>query len=105
MLQRLGVCSDTASGRERRMAVTFVLGRAGSGKTARIVRRIVDAARAEPLGPPIFWLLPKQATFQAERELTCLTGGFCRVRVVSFEGLGREIAVDCGDVAVPEVTE
>src|SRR4051812_8653708 len=87
------------------MAVTFVLGRAGSGKTARIIGRLADAVRADPLGPPIFWLLPKQATFQAERELTCLTGGFCRVRVVSFELLGRDIAADCGAVAVPEVTE
>jgi ATP-dependent helicase/nuclease subunit B len=87
------------------MAVTFVIGRAGSGKTARIFRRITNAARAEPLGPPIIWLLPKQATFMAERELTCAVGAFSRVRVLSFEGLGRMIEADCGGAAVPEVTD
>ena len=66
------------------MAVTFVIGRAGSGKSARIFGRVVEAARADPLGPPVFWLLPKQATFVAERELTCAVGAFSRVRVVSF---------------------
>ena len=46
--------------------------------------------RADPLGPPIYWVLPKQATFSAERELTTRSGldGFCRARVLSFELLG-----------------
>src|SRR3954452_15461354 len=86
------------------MALTFVIGRAGSGKTARVFGRIADAVRAESLGPPIIWLLPKQATFTAERELTCAVGAFSRVRVVSFELLGRMIEADCGGSAVPEVT-
>src|SRR5688500_18583893 len=86
------------------MAVTFVIGRAGSGKTGRMLRRIVEAARAEPLGTPIFWLQPKQATFTAERQLTCALGAFARVRVVSFDLLGRTIADECGGSAVPELT-
>lgn len=57
-----------------------------------------------PLGPRIYWLLPKQATFEAERELTCRLGGFMRVRVVSFDQLGQEILTDCGDVGIPQVT-
>ena len=69
------------------MAISFVIGRAGSGKTHRCFHAIVDALRSDPLGPPIYWLLPRQATFSAERELTCNSGlgGFCRARVLSFE--------------------
>ena len=56
--------------------------------------------------PPIYWLLPRQATFSAERELTCGSGlpGFCRAHVVSFEQFGREIFDDCGGSCIPQVT-
>jgi len=69
------------------VSVRFVIGRAGSGKTKHCFDAIVEAMRAEPLGAPIYWILPKQATFSAERELTTRSGldGFCRARVLSFE--------------------
>src|SRR5215207_644134 len=88
------------------MSVRFVIGRAGSGKTAHVFRSIVESMRAEPLGPPIFLILPKQATFSAERELTCNSGlgGFCRTRVVSFDELGRSVLAECGGGAIPQVT-
>ena len=88
------------------MAVTFVIGRAGSGKTRRCFDSIVAAMRANPLGPPIYWIVPKQATFMAERELTCASGlgGFCRARVVSFDLLGREVFAHAGGNVIPEVT-
>src|SRR5688572_14401535 len=88
------------------MSVQFVIGRSGSGKSKHCFDAIVAAMRADPLGPPIYWLLPKQATFSAERELTTLSGlrGFCRARVLSFEMLGEEILEACGGAAVPEVS-
>ncbi|MDB5329361.1 MAG: helicase-exonuclease AddAB subunit AddB, partial [Phycisphaerales bacterium] len=88
------------------MSVTFVIGRSGSGKTFRCFESIVTELRARPLGPPIYFLLPRQATFTAERELTCASGlpGFCRARVVSFEQLGGDIFAECGGAAVPEIT-
>jgi ATP-dependent helicase/nuclease subunit B len=82
----------------------FILGRAATGKTRHIVEQIVALCRADPLGPPIYWLVPKQATFQAERTLTALLGGFARVRVVDFGRLGEAILESCGDVGVPDVT-
>jgi ATP-dependent helicase/nuclease subunit B len=88
------------------MPVTFVIGRAGSGKTARCFGRTVEAMRADPLGPPILWIVPKQATFMAERELTCASGlgAFCRTRVLSFDQLATEVFAECGGSAVPQVT-
>ena len=86
------------------MAARFILGRAGSGKTTHCLDRIAALVKADPLGPPIYWVLPRQATFQAERELTCRLRAFTRVRVVSFELLGQEILSACGDVGMPQVT-
>src|SRR5690242_2430229 len=89
------------------MSVRFVIGRAGSGKTRHVFRAIVDAMRADPLGPPIYLIVPKQATFSAERELTCNSelGGFCRTRVISFDELSRSVLAECGGGAIPEVTQ
>ena len=86
------------------MAVQFVLGRAGSGKTHHLLNQTIEQIKVDPLGPPIYWLLPRQATFQAQRLLTARLGGFSRIHVVSFDGLGREILTHCGDVDIPEVT-
>jgi ATP-dependent helicase/nuclease subunit B len=88
------------------MAVRLVIGRAGSGKTRRCFKGVVAALRADPLGPPVYWIVPKQATFMTERQLTCASGlgGFCRARVLSLDSLGEEIQAECGGAAVPEVT-
>jgi ATP-dependent helicase/nuclease subunit B len=85
-------------------SVRFILGRAGSGKTRHLVEQITALCRRDPLGPPIYWLLPKQATFQAERLLTVALGGFARVRVIDFGQLGQTVLDACGDVGMPEVT-
>ena len=88
------------------MPVTFVIGRAGTGKTHRCFEQIVAAMRDDPLGPPIYWIVPRQATFNAERELTCQSGlnGFCRTSVVSFDQFRRDILADRGGSSIPEVT-
>ena len=86
------------------MPVTFVIGRAGSGKTHRCLDRICQAVAAEPLGRPIWLVVPKQATFQAERDLLARLGAFARVRVVHLEQLGEAILSEVGGVAVPRVT-
>src|SRR5215210_2407082 len=88
------------------MSVRFVIGRAGTGKSRRCFDEIVRLLSDAPLGPAIYWLLPKQATFTAERLLTCGSAlpGFARARVVSFQELGRGILSECGGVAIPEVT-
>jgi len=80
------------------MAARFIFGRAGTGKTRWCFDQITASLVAAPLGPNIIWLLPRQATFQAERMLACAAGcnGYFRVRAVSFEDLGREILAECG---------
>jgi ATP-dependent helicase/nuclease subunit B len=88
------------------MSLTFVIGRAGSGKTRRCFDAIVSALREDPLGPPIYWILPRQATFSAQRDLACNSGlgGFCRARIVSFEEFGRDVFETCGGDSIPLIT-
>src|SRR6476619_3196534 len=86
------------------MPVTFVIGRAGSGKTTRCLDRIARNAAANPLGPPIWLVVPKQATFENERALLARLGAFCRVRVVHPELLGEIVLSEVGGVAAPLIT-
>ena len=86
------------------MSVKFIIGPAGSGKTQYCFDRIVDSIRKNPLGPPIYWILPRQATFIVERQLACTGGlrGYFRVRILGFEDLGTEILSECGGTALPK---
>ena len=71
------------------MSVRFILAPAGGGKTYRCLREIAALEQADPLGGPVYFLVPEQATFIHERLLcqTCAGGGFCRARVLSFHRL------------------
>src|SRR5580658_4640828 len=73
------------------MQVRFLSGPAGSGKTFRCLAEIRKALRAEPEGPPLLFIAPKQATFQLERQLLADTSlkGYARLQILSFERLAR----------------
>jgi ATP-dependent helicase/nuclease subunit B len=70
------------------MAIRFILGTSGSGKTWWCVNAIADALRKGGDEPLVF-LVPEQATFQAERAiLSCSDiGGYHRLQVLSFNRL------------------
>lgn len=72
------------------MRVRCLLGPAGSGKTFRCLEEIGQAL-AEPEGPPLLMLAPKQATFQLERQILSLPGvrGYTRLQILSFERLAE----------------
>src|SRR4051794_33399482 len=88
------------------MDVRLVIGRAGTGKTRYCFAQIIAALREDPLGPPIWLIVPRQATFMAERELACASGlkGICRARVVSLELLAEIVLAECGGGALSRVT-
>ncbi len=70
------------------MAVRFVLGRSGTGKSRYCLGRIVRALRSGG-DEPLVLLVPEQATYQAERAI--LTSGgiraYSRLHVLSFNRL------------------
>lgn len=86
------------------MPVQFVVGRAGTGKTYRTLERITALCKAQPLGRPIWLIVPRQATFEYERALVARIGAFTRVRVVGMEALGQAVLEEVGGLAMPEIS-
>lgn len=80
------------------MPVTFVLGRAGSGKTHYCIQGVLDELRQEDRTSPAILLVPEQASFQMERALALgsVRGGFLRAEVLSFSRLGRRVLAGVG---------
>ncbi|WP_366924691.1 helicase-exonuclease AddAB subunit AddB [Metallumcola ferriviriculae] len=89
------------------MSVTFILGRAGSGKTHFCLEEIKEELLQNPEGPPLIFLVPEQATFQLERELINTPGldCFARVQVLSFRRLAFRIFQQTGGMVRPHISE
>jgi ATP-dependent helicase/nuclease subunit B len=71
------------------MAVRFILGRSGTGKTCRCIRNITETLLRQDQRPLIL-LVPEQASYQAERAILAdgRIGGYSRLSVLSFNRLG-----------------
>ena len=58
------------------MAVRFIIGRAGSGKTRHCLSAIREHLQDAPIdGPPLVLLVPEQASLQMERAIVAADGG------------------------------
>lgn len=57
------------------MTVRFILAPAGAGKTECCIRELAAEIGRDPLGPPLLFLLPEQATFVHERQLAAACPG------------------------------
>jgi len=70
------------------MAVQFILGRSGTGKTSYCIKAIVNAL-LEPSEQQLILLVPEQATYQAERAILSdkRIAGYSRLNVLSFDRL------------------
>lgn len=75
------------------MALTFVIGWAGSGKTRFSYERIRDIIRAGETRAA-YLLVPEQMTYRADIELVSAPGivGFSRTQVMSFKRLNQLVA-------------
>jgi len=71
------------------MAVQFILGRSGTGKTSFCIKAIVNALLVRGNERPLILLVPEQATYQAERAILSdkRIGGYSRLNVLSFDRL------------------
>ena len=70
------------------MAVQFILGRSGTGKTRCCIQAIVDAL-LEQSEQELILLVPEQASYQAERAILAdeRIAGYNRLHVLSFDRL------------------
>ncbi len=71
------------------MSVRFILGRSGTGKTTFCVGQIVETLLDDKNNRPLIFLVPEQATYQAERAILTdnRIAGYDRLNVLSFERL------------------
>ncbi|MBT9152576.1 MAG: ATP-dependent helicase/deoxyribonuclease subunit B [Firmicutes bacterium] len=87
------------------MSLRLLLGGAGSGKTETILQEIVSEVQREPLGRPLWVLVPEQATFQTEQALCGRLGGIMRIRVVSFQRLAYQVMNHVAGAALTPLNE
>ena len=85
----------------------FLLGPAGAGKTFRCLTEIRQSLLAEPDGPPLILLAPKQTTFQLERQLLAdaTLQGYTRLQILSFERLAKFVLASAGEPEPSLVSE
>jgi ATP-dependent helicase/nuclease subunit B len=72
------------------MAVQFILGRSGTGKTSCCIKAIVNALLEPSDNQPLILLVPEQATYQAQRAILSderIPGYSGRLNVLSFDRL------------------
>lgn len=91
----------------RRVRIRFLLGPAGSGKTHQCVEEARARLEASPDGAPLLFIVPKQATYQIERQILAPPGpgGFTRLRIVSFERLANLLFKMAGQAEPPLLDE
>ncbi|MCE5340624.1 MAG: exodeoxyribonuclease V subunit gamma [Planctomycetaceae bacterium] len=71
------------------MAVQFILGRSGTGKTTLCIKQIIESLLNGKSQQNLVFLVPEQATYQAERAILSDSRikGYSRLHVLSFQRL------------------
>lgn len=89
------------------MKLSFILGRAGYGKTWRCIEEIRARLAESPDGRPLIFIVPEQATYEVERALAaaCPSAGFVRAHVVGFRRLAHRVLHETGGAARPHISE
>ncbi|MFC4559184.1 helicase-exonuclease AddAB subunit AddB [Virgibacillus kekensis] len=80
------------------MGIRFLIGRAGTGKSGRTLDEIKAKLVENPQGPPIYYIVPDQMTFQQEYALFKDKNikGSIRAQVVSFSRLAWRVLQETG---------
>jgi ATP-dependent helicase/nuclease subunit B len=87
----------------------FIIGRAGSGKTASCLKAIGDKVRQAPVGPALILLLPEHMTYKVERNMAASLAdagsGFVRCHISGFRHFAQQVLAAEGGAACPRITE
>ncbi|SCG83697.1 ATP-dependent nuclease subunit B [Proteiniborus sp. DW1] len=88
------------------MKIRYILGRAGSGKTSRILDEI-EYRLKEKSNHKLILLVPEQFTLQAEADLIFKKNlqGIMRVEVLSFQRLGYKVLNEVGGIKKTAINE
>ncbi|MDS9470352.1 helicase-exonuclease AddAB subunit AddB [Sporosarcina pasteurii] len=87
------------------MSLRLITGRSGSGKTQFIQSEIAEMLKQDPLGTPVFVIVPDQMSFSMEHSLSVNYGlaGIIRAQVVTFKRLAWRILQETGGITRKEV--
>lgn len=89
------------------MALQFIIGRSGSGKSSLILEQITAKLKEEPIGRPLILLAPEQGTFQLERGIVQTPGvrGTVRAQVLGFRRLALRVMQETGGSALVPISD
>ncbi|WP_219836293.1 helicase-exonuclease AddAB subunit AddB [Paenibacillus sp. R14(2021)] len=91
------------------MALRFVIGRSGAGKTHHCLTAISNRLLDQPDGAPLIMLVPEQATFQTEYALLggpqAQLNGTIRAQALSFRRLSFRVMQETGGTALTPISE
>ena len=90
---------------ERHLALRFITGRSGAGKTHFIQQEIVHMIQDDPLGKPIIVIVPDQMSYSMEHRLSVEFGlsGIIRAQVLTFKRLAWTVLQEVGGITRQEV--
>lgn len=88
------------------MALQFITGRSGSGKTEHIVNEIKERLIRHPNGKPIIYIVPEQMSFLSEYRLASdqEIGGIIRAQVYSLTRLAWRVLQQEGGMSRQHIT-
>ncbi|VWX33211.1 helicase-exonuclease AddAB subunit AddB [Exiguobacterium oxidotolerans] len=83
------------------------LGRAGTGKTTKLIETVINELEERPLGESIYFIVPDQMSFEMERRIAtdARLSGLVRMEVMSLRRFAFHIMRDHGNQAIPFLDE
>lgn len=89
------------------MALQFIIGRSGTGKSNMILGQIREKLKEEPIGCPLILLAPEQGTFQLERGIVQdpHIHGTVRAQVLGFRRLALRVMQETGGSALVPISD
>lgn len=89
------------------MALQFIIGRSGTGKTHYMLEQIKQNIKQDPFGPSIILLTPEQASFQMEYGLieSDVIKGSLRAQGLSFRRLAYRVMQETGGTAHTPISD
>ncbi|MGB3259363.1 helicase-exonuclease AddAB subunit AddB [Paenisporosarcina sp.] len=88
------------------MSLRLITGRAGVGKSEFMRQEVSENALSNPLGAPIFFVVPDQMSFSTEFALSSTkhANGIIRTQVTTFKRLAWRVLQETGGISRQEIS-
>jgi len=88
------------------VSLRLITGRAGVGKSELMRNEVAEASTNNPLGAPIFFVVPDQMSFSTESALSTMgqVNGIIRTQVTTFKRLAWRVLQETGGISRQEIS-